>query len=705
MVLSFGQSDEEDVVSRTQWGDHQHPDLSTRGGPLGGRRLAGLYVLVSLILLGAVLLLPAVALAEQPFRMGSQIEDRVGALQGREQEVRTALERLTTDDRVQLWVAYVDSFEGLGAEEWADETAVKSDLGLTDVLLAVAVEDRAYAYSVDQSFPLDDAELTQVMAVAVEPSLIENDWAGAVVGAAGGLSQALRGVTVTTVTVQPGDPTPSGGGGFPWGVVIGLVILALIVLLVWSLARRSRRKGRPGAATGGQAGQPALSLDELRRKASAELIQADDAVKTSADEVGFAAAQFGEEEAAPFQLALDEARTHLDEAFRLHRQVEDIKDEAQQRELFTAILQHTGAVSQKLDEQAERFDRLRDLEKNAGKVLESLQGKLTGLEARVPEVRTELQRLVSIYSPAALAGVSGNIDEAIDRITFSREQVRAGLEDVDAGRTGEAAITSLAAEEAAAQAETLLQAVGRLGKDLQAARGRIEAAVAETHRDIAEARAAQGRPDLAPLVARAEAAVAAATAAASPNGGEDPLASLRHLEEADEALEQALVQVREESAQRARAAQALDRSLVAARAEIATASDYITTHRGAVGSGARTLLAEAQRNHDQAVSLGASDPITASRLAASAHELAGRALREAQSDVNQTMGGGMGGFGGGSSGGGMGGAFAGALIGGILSGALGGGGGFGGSSGGGGFSPPSFGGTGTRMRRGGGGRF
>ncbi len=692
------------LVSRTRWDDREHRDPSTGGGSRRGLRLAKLHVAALLVFLGAFLLLPTVALAEQPFRMGSQVEDRVGALRGREQEVRAALDRLTADDRVQLWVAYVDSFEGVGAQEWADETAALSDLGLTDVLLAVAVEDRAYAYSVDLSFPLDDDGLTQVMAVAVEPSLIENDWAGAVVGAAGGLSQALRGATVTTITVQPGDPTPGGEGGFPWGVVVGLIVLAAVVAGVWSLARRSRRKSIPGVVTGDQAGTPALSLDELRRKASAELVHADDAVKTSADEVGFAVAQFGEEEAAPFQRALDEARSHLDEAFRLHRQVEDVKDEAQQRELFTAILQHTEAASRKLDEQAERFDRLRDLEKNAPKVLASLEGRLTALEARVPEVQGELQRLAAVYSPAALAGVSGNVDEAVQRISFSREQVRAGLEDVEAGRTGEAAITSLAAEEAAVQAETLLDAVGRLGRDLQTARGRIEAAIAETQRDVAEARAAQGRPDLGPLVARAEAAVAAASAAASPNGGEDPLASLRHLEEADEALEQALVQVREENAQRARAAQALDRSLMAARAEIATASDYITTHRGAVGSGARTLLAEAQRNHDQAVSLGVSDPITASRLAAGAHELAGRALREAQSDVNQAMGGGMGGFGGGSSGGGMGGALAGALIGGILSGALGGGG-FGGSSGGGGFSPPSFGGTGTRMRRGGGGRF
>jgi len=719
-VVSFHHSNEEDAMSFTQRRDHQQRHLSSAGSPYRPirfrlRSVVFLGLLVALLVL--MFLFPAAALAEEPFRMGSQIEDRVGAIAGREDQVREALDELASSEQVQLWVTYVDTFSGLGAQDWADETAIRSDLGLSDVLLAVAVKDRAYSYSVDRDFPLDSGELATVMNVAVEPALIENDWAGAAIGAAGGMGQALRGETVTGPDVQPGEPVTGGGSGFPWGLVIGVIILVVVILVIWNVARRARRAGPKAGAAGADAGAPQLSLEELRRRVSTELVETDDAVKTSTDEVGFAAAQFGEEQAAPFQRALEEAKRELDEAFRLHRQLEDAQDEAQQRQLLTAILQHTDAANRELDVQSERFDRLRDLEKQAPKVLDSLGEKLSGLEARVPQVRDELARLAGVYSPAALAAVSKNPDEAAQRLVFAREQVSAGMEDVAAGRTGEAAVTSLAAEEATAQAEALLEAVGRLGKDLQEARGRIGDAIAETQRDIAEASAAGDQPELMPLVARAEAAVAAAAAAASPAGGEDPLASLRHLEQADEALEQALVQVREETAQRARAAQNLDRTLVAARAQIAAAGDYITTHRGAVGSGPRTLLAEAQRNLDQAVTSGASDPVSASRFAANAHELAGRALRDAQTEVEQTMGGGMGGMGGMGGGGmsGMGGSLAGAIIGGILAGGLMGGGGssggFGGSfgggrrGGGGGFAPPSFGGMGTRMRRGGGGRF
>lgn len=705
-----------DVSLRSRW-YHSGSSNSAASGRARGWTGCLLFFVFLMAILGSGLLAPSLAQADKPFRMGAQIEDRAGALEGREADIRRALDDLAGRVQVQLWLAYVDSFSGVGAKKWAEQTAIESDLGMNDALIAVAVQDRAYAYSVDQDFPLSDAELTEVMSVAVEPALVKNDWAGAAIAATTGLTQALRGQTVTTPYVQPGEPAGGGdsGGGFPVGAIVGLIVLVTIIVTVWILVRRSRRSGSQravpqAAAQGGPAAQPAASLAELRRQASAALVETDDAVKSSANEVGFAAAQFGEEQAAPFQKALEEARRELDQAFALHRQVDATDNEQQQRQMLTALLQHTSRANETLDAQSDRFDKLRDLEKNASKVLAATDQKLNRLEARVPQVREELARLAGVYSPAALGSVGDNADEAAERIAFAREQVQAGQEDVAAGLGGEAAITSLAAQEAAAQAQALLDAVGRLGQDLSEARSRTDAAIAETQRDIAEARAAQEAASLAPLVATAEAAVNAAIAAASPMGGHDPLAALRHLEEADAALEKALQGVRENQAQLAKATVALERTLMAARAEAAAADDYIITHRGAVGSGPRTLLAQAQRDLHKATATAVSDPVTAVRHAANAHELAGRALSDAQEEVRRAASGGMGGFpgmgGSDGSGEGFGGALAGAIIGGILSGALGGRSSRSGDSfGGGGFAPPSFGGSGTRMRRGGGGRF
>lgn len=732
-----------------------------RTGPRCVAVVVACVLLATSVFLAGLLLLAHPALAENPFRLDSQIEDRAGALSGREAEVQAALDELRDSQRVDLWVVYVDTFSGLDAEEWAMETADLSDLGLNDALLAVAVEDRNYFYAVDEDFPLSNDELDDVMTSLVEPALHDNDWAGAAIGAAVGIYEALSQAPVTTVTTgapvttTAGAPTGSDGegsgqatedGGFPWSVLIAVVVLAVVGVIIWTRLWNSRKgKGAQETSTGGEAAR-AMTLQELRQRVGSQLVQTDDAIKTSTEEVGFAIAEFGEGEAAPFQRALEEAHRELDEAFKLHRQFDENADEQTQRLLLTAILQHTGAANAVLDAQVKHFDRLRDLEKQAPQVLAALEQQAAALEARIPKVREELAALAAVYSAAALTSVASNPDEAASRLAFVREQMKAGLDDVAAKRLGEAAVTALAAQEAAGQAQAILDAVGRMGKDLAEAQGRIDAAVAETQRDIAEAQSAGmagagggatggAAAQLGPLVATAQAAMTAAVGAASPEGGRDPLAALRHLEQADAALESALQQVRDERAQRAKAAVALDRTLIAARAQVSAAADYITTHRGAVGAQPRELLAEAQGALDQAVALGAADPVSATRWAANAHELAGRALDLAQSETRSATTAGIPGVPGGD----VGSAVIGAILGGILTSALGGGssgrrggsifgggsggsifgggssgrsggsigGGFGGGrrGGGGGFAPPSFGGTGTRMRRGGGGRF
>jgi hypothetical protein len=187
----------------------------------------------------------------------------------------------------------------------------------------------------------------------------------------------------------------------------------------------------------------------------------------------------------------------------------------------------------------------------------------------------------------------------------------------------------------------------------------------------------------------------------------DPVAALRLLDEAATALDKALADARAEQERARRAAATLDHALLTARSAVAAASDFIATRRGAVGSEARTRLAEAQRHLQLA---GGDDPVTALREAQQADAMAQQALRAARSDVDRWQGGSMGG------GGGLGVDLGSLVLGGILSGAFGGGyrrgGGYGGGySRGGGFggggsrSPGSFGGSSTRGRRGGGGRF
>jgi TPM domain len=641
------------------------------------------------------------AAAEQPFRLGSQIEDRVGALDGREESVQEALDELRSEEQIQLWLAYVDTFSVVGAQDWAEQTAEESDLGLSDVLLAVATEDRAYAYSVDEQFPLSDEELARIATEDIEPELADEDWAGAAIAAAEGLAAG-------GATSADGD----GGGSMTWlWIVLGVIA---VVGVGWWLFSRSRRTRAGQAAAPVEADEfAAMSFDELSKRGNSLLVQVDDAVKTSEQEVAFAAAQFGDEVAAPFAAAVESAKADLARAFELRRGLDDAteEDEEQRRAMLTEIITLTQGASDRLDDEVERFDELRAMEKNAPDLLAGLSTRIVEVEGRVAEAERKLAGLRATYASSAFTSVADNVQQALERIAFARAEIEEGNAEVQAGNPGKAAVAVRGAEEAVGQAAQLLDAIDRLATDLADADDKIRVAIPAVVEDIAAARElADSNPALVEHLARAEHALAAAEVAASTTNGQDPLGALHRLEEAGKALDTTLAEAREEQEQARRARAALDQALAGARAKIEAADDFITTRRGAVGADARTRLAEAKRHFEQALAGANGNAQAALEYARTADGLAEQSLRLAQQDVAAY--GRDGGMGLPGSGGGGGTSIGDVIMGGILIDLLrGAGGGRSSDSGGGGwqipggFGPGSFGGIGRRGRRGGGGRF
>jgi hypothetical protein len=660
------------------------------------RRLVVVLGVLTLLLLAG-----GPALAVPPFRLDQPVVDQVGALDGDTARVDDALDRLRAAEGTQLWVAFVDSFDGASGQQWADDAAAESQLGGSDVLFAVAVDDRAYGLSVDEGFGMSDDQLDELLATDVEPALSDGDWAGAVVALADGLGGG-------------------SGGGVPTGLLVagGVVVVGGGALLV----ARSRRKRRTAAPAQGPADPHAgVPTEQLQFRASTALLELDEQVQASQLDLDFARSQYGPEAVTGFDEALAQSRAELARAFALRQQLDDEvpEDEPATRRLLTEILALAEAADGRLDAQAAAFAQLRDLERTAPQVLDALEPRIAELRGRLPADEQRLRDLQQRYAGAALAPVADNVAQAQDRLTAAQAEVAEARADIAAGKPGAAVSDVRAAEDAVAQTQTLLDAIGRLAADLEAAAGRVAAARTETEADLAEARAlvASGdRTGLEPQIARAEAALTAVGAAlAPPDGRPDPLAALRGLEEADAALEEALRTARDAQAQARKAAAALDQALLAARSGITAAGDFISTRRGAVGPEARTRLAEAQRHLDAAVAAGQSDPVGALREAQQAGALAQQALASAQGDVS-SWGSGGGGFGGYSPGG-----FAGGRPGGsgvdlgslVLGGILFGGGG-GGSRGG--YRSSGFGGGGRRSgggtrrsggggRRGGGGRF
>lgn len=664
-------------------------------------------VTLTAVLTAVILAAGGGAWATDPVDLGAgHVLDEANVLTSADEaQAQQRIEQLKTDTGLDLWVVFVDQFtDPASAEDWATATAQQNGLGPTQYLLAVATDGRQYYLSGDSSGPVSFDQLATIEQQKVQPALADEDWLGAVDAAADGLSDA--------VGVSTGDGGGSAGGGFLTGALILLVVAAGIAIIVWLVIRSRRRKS--GSVAGGGPAAPQIDIKDLERQAASALVDTDDAVKTSTQELGFAKAQFGDAATVEFEKALADAQQNLTQAFTLQQQLDDATpDSAQdQRAWYTQIVELCRQANAGLDEKAAAFDELRKLEQNAPEALSRVQGERQSAAASIDGAAARLQALSAAYAPEALATVADNPDQARQRIAFADGQLTAAQTAMGAGKGGEAAVGIRAAEEAISQAVMLQNAIDKLAADLATGETSAAALIAELEQDVA---VAATLPDADGRVAATIAATTQQIDAAKANltgSAKRPLITLQALEAANQQIDGVVKSVRDAAAQADRTRQMLGQVIMQAQAQVSAAEDYITARRGAVGAQARTRLAEAGASLVRAQQLQETDPQQAMQQAQRADQLAGAAIQLAQADVGSFGGGGgMGGMLGGgqqSGGGGM----LGAVLGGIVINSLlsGGGGGrssgglggmFGGG-GGGGMSPGSFGGGGTRARRGGG---
>lgn len=670
------------------------------------RRILALTALTA----GLLAATAAPALAAPPVDLaGAYVLDETGVLDGDIPRVEAALDRLFDAGGAPLYVVIVDRFEGsLDGLAWADETAAISGLGDRDALLAIAVDDREYASSIGSRFPASDADLAAAETEALVPELRDDRWAEGIIAYADSLTAAL------SPGAEPGEtPAADDGGGIP------IVPIALGVggagAVAWFLIARARRKKGPVTAPVEQ-----QSIAELDQTASRRLVQLDDALTTSEQELGFAEAQFGAAPTEGFRTALTTAKGLVADAFRVRRELDDENPESdeQKRAALVRIIAACDEADALLEAQEEAFDALRDVEQDLPAALAAVATARAAAPVALDTAEATVQRLRADFGASAIAAVADAPAQARRLLELADTELAEATANQQAGKTGEAAIDVRSAQLAIAQLTTATAGVERLAAELATARAALAAQQDDLRAGIAAAAALPTSPALASAIAAAESTLAGADAS-------DPIAALERLVAVDRELDTQLAGAREESERRAKAEAALERTLASARSRILSAAEYVTAHRGAVGADARARLAEAQAQEQLAADAKATDPVGALAAAQRALDLAGQALQSAENDVQAAMApsGAVGGLLGGGSGGGRGGvseALIGGLIGGLLSG---GGGGFsgGGGFGGGGSRRPSFGSSGGRSgggsssrrsssgrssgRRGGGGRF
>lgn len=501
-----------------------------------GSSLAGSALAVAALALLAALFTTtpaASAPADDPVDLGgAYVLDRAGVLDGDTTAVREAIDRLFEERGTQLFVVYVDRFTGTSSDQdWANETAIMSGLGDRDILLAIATDERVYRYSVAEAFPLSDDQLDAVAADTLAPALRDDDWAGGVVAYADGLSDAQAPSPVPLVI---GGVAVAGGG------------TALIVRAV--RRRRAKKKVQDAAAA---------DIKTLELRAGKLLVGLDDALKTSEQELGFAQAQFGDDQIRDFRAALADAKASAKQAFEIQQKLDDAFPETPERyrAMTLQLIELAERADATLDAQADSFEKLRRLDENAPQVLDEIAKEQQGLAARIDTAENILTGLVAKYPEADLDHLTGVPAQARKLTAFAATAVDKARAEL-AKPKGDAAVAVRAAQQAVGQVGQLIASIDTAAKDLST----------------------QGQL-------------------------------------------------------RKQAAAELDQQLQRARSQVSAAEDYITTHRGAVGAGARTRISEAGRHLEAAVSLAASDPANALDEAREADKLAVAAIQSARNDV------------------------------------------------------------------------
>jgi uncharacterized membrane protein YgcG len=603
--------------------------------------------------LAAVLALPAVlglapsAAAAQPQNLRDQLTDDAGALTGPDEtRLRSALLDLQDRTGVQLWVWYTATTGNLTAPDFAAATAERSSLGGTDLLLVLALDDRAYGYSRPDAFPVSDAELELLLSQELEPGLRAQDYAGAVVTFAAALGGALQ--PGDPPAPPPGDPPAPADGLGQLGLGTLLMVIVVVVLVggvAWFLLVRRRygdAVGVSGAAAaptpGGADPLASLSDADLNSEANLLLLATDDAVRDSEQELGFAEAQFGQAETAPFREAIASAKEGLRTAFTIRQALDDAtpEDRPTRRRMLGELIGHCRRAQERLDAQAARFEELRALEREAPAILAGLPAAADAVEARIPAAEATMAHLGE-YADHSWRAVSPNLEEARARVAAARAALIEGEKATAAGDTRRVAAAARAGQEAIGQANAFLEAIAHLAAELDQARDRVAGEIAEAEADLARARAAAAaapaQAGLPGQIAEVEALLAGARRDIDPPKP-DVASAYTRARRANEIADQVLAGIRSAAEQRAVLASRLDTSIRGAQAAVTRAADYVATHRGGVDRTARTRLAEAERHLDQALAAGRSDPAAGIREAEHAARLADEALALAQDDYD-----------------------------------------------------------------------
>lgn len=333
---------------------------------------------------------------------------------------------------------------------------------------------------------------------------------------------------------------------------------------------------------------------DLAKRAGSALLAADERIRVTSDELGFAEAELGADATRQLGAALGTVRRHLSDAFLLNRLNHDVSpgtvDEVRAR--YERIVQLCESTEVMLDEQvsalADRIARAR----RAPEIVTGLRAEIERLSARVPRINETIERLATRYSREALVQVEANSAEAEQLLGFAEHSVGVAERRREAGARDQADVALEASADSVHRAATLLDAVETFEVEALRAESTLAAIVEESRRDIAVALEDSSSRGVASAIDELRAALGGLP----PVGvNTDPFAHLSRMRTAHAALDSAMAAARERAIRPIPPVGHVHHAIEAADRQLDVARDAIAGHPGRIGAEAMTRLAESER--------------------------------------------------------------------------------------------------------------
>lgn len=582
---------------------------------------------IAVLLSTFLIALGAPAFATSPVTTSGIVTDPGSWLSDSDRSAIETAARTARTKGITIDVVVVPDFSGQKPDAWCKASATASSSKDSDILYAIAYNERSDIFCskkapVSQTV-LDNAQ-RQAEATLTSNPLTASDTA---IGAQTFINSVVSGYqspsgTGSSSSRSSSSRTSSPGSG---SMLVMLIIVGggVIALLVHNNSRRSRGAGT--AQTPAQAANmPGMSVAETVTLANRQLLSADEQVRSAADELDFARAQFGIAATDEFARTLEAARAAVARGFERQKQMEDATGDAEKRSMASAIMRDLGENMNPLSAVQAAFEQRRSEQA-------TLPSRLTEASERLVEQRGDLERataelaaIAGIYPAQMLTSLQDNPEQAHALLETAATAIEAAKQAVDTDRAL-AESTLDTAHRALMMAKHQTDAIFSAKSDLDAIRDRLGAAIGSISADLADVTSLRAEPTVFdPLVADARAAIAEGQAALMNNG--DPLAALEHLRTSEANIDAALAPLRSqhENTEKARANAQAQISL--AETAFERAERYVQGRRGAIDLSVRSTLHDSEQSLKAARAAISNDPAKASALASDARAKADRVL-------------------------------------------------------------------------------